>query len=67
MPVTGHTPDSGFLDEEVAFWRRFIERWAREKADPVPSRAWEALAYAERKQESDGADPQENEVIPWYR
>jgi hypothetical protein len=37
------------VDEEVAFWRGFIEWWAREKDEPVPPRAWEALDYAERK------------------
>jgi hypothetical protein len=34
-------------DEEVTFWRGFIEWWAREKDEPVPPRAWEALACAE--------------------
>lgn len=38
-------------DEEVAFWRRFIEWWAREKEGPVPTRAWEALNLAEEKRE----------------
>ena len=36
-------------DEEVAFWRGFIQWWARETDGPVPSRAWEALACAEDK------------------
>ena len=36
-------------DEEVAFWRGFIEWWAREKEEPVPPRAWEALGYSEAK------------------
>ena len=36
-------------DEEVAFWRGFVEWWAREKGEPVPPRAWEALAYSEAK------------------
>jgi hypothetical protein len=36
--------------EEVAFWRGFIVWWAREKAGPVPSRAWQALARAELTQ-----------------
>ena len=37
------------LSEEVAFWRDFIEWWAREREMPVPPRAWEALAYAQEK------------------
>jgi hypothetical protein len=36
-------------DEEVAFWRGFIEWWIRDRDDPVPPRAWEALALAEEK------------------
>ena len=36
-------------DEEVAFWRSFIACWAREKEEPVPLRAWEALGYAQKK------------------
>lgn len=36
-------------DEEVTFWRGFIEWWVREKGEPVPPRAWEALACAEEK------------------
>ena len=39
----------GLIDEEVAFWRGFVEWWAREKQEPVSSRAWEALARAEEK------------------
>jgi hypothetical protein len=35
--------------DEIAFWRGFIEWWAREKQEPVPPRAWEALACAEEK------------------
>ena len=34
-------------DEEVAFWRGFIEWWAREYRERVPERAWAALALAE--------------------
>ena len=34
------------VDDEVAFWRGFIAWWMREKAAPVPPRAWEALALA---------------------
>jgi hypothetical protein len=37
------------VDDETAFWRGFITWWAREKAAPVPARAWEALVYAECK------------------
>ena len=37
------------VEEEVAFWRGFIEWWARERDDPVPPRAWEALGHADRK------------------
>ena len=37
------------IDEEVAFWRGFIAWWAREKATPVPARAWEALKRAQRR------------------
>ena len=37
------------VDEEVAFWRGFIEWWARERDGSVPPRAWEALDHANRK------------------
>jgi hypothetical protein len=43
-------PDVETVDEEVAFWRSFISWWAREKEEPVPPRAWEALDFAEQKQ-----------------
>jgi hypothetical protein len=43
------TPAVDQADEEVAFWRSFIEWWAREEKGPLPPRAWEALDYAERK------------------
>lgn len=36
-------------DDEIAFWRGFITWWAQEKADPVPTRAWEALERAQRR------------------
>jgi hypothetical protein len=36
-------------DEEAAFWRGFIEGWARERDGCVPPRAWEALSAAEAK------------------
>jgi hypothetical protein len=36
-------------DEEVAFWRGFIEWWARERDGPAPPRAWEALDHANRE------------------
>lgn len=44
-------PDDEHSDitEEISFWRDFIQWWSREKDRPVPSRAWEALAYAEAK------------------
>ena len=38
------------VDDEVAFWRGFIAWWMREKAAPVPPRAWKALALAEARQ-----------------
>jgi hypothetical protein len=44
-----HQFDIDSADEQVAFWRGFIEWWVREKDGPVPSRAWEALACAELK------------------
>jgi len=44
----GHAPD-GLAEEELAFWREFIAWWARKKDTPVPVRAWEALARAERR------------------
>jgi hypothetical protein len=37
------------VDDEVAFWRGFIAWWMREKAAPVPPRAWNALALAEAR------------------
>lgn len=42
--------------EEVAFWRGFIEWWAREERAPVPSQAWAALAQAERKRPKTSTD-----------
>lgn len=36
-------------DEEVAFWRGFIEWWARQNEEPVPERAWAALNDAEER------------------
>jgi len=52
--MLGNPPDdeTGILSEETLFWRDFIQWWAREKDEPVPQRAWEALAYAEAKQDS---------------
>jgi hypothetical protein len=44
--------NANLIEEEIAFWRGFIEWWARDREDPVPARAWEALAYAERKRSS---------------
>ena len=38
-------------DEEVAFWRGFIIWWAQAQAEPVPERAWAALALAQRRAE----------------
>lgn len=40
------------ISEEISFWRGFIQWWAREKDEPVPHRAWEALAYAEAKHDA---------------
>ena len=34
-------------DDEIAFWRGFITWWARDKSEPVPARAWEALELAQ--------------------
>jgi hypothetical protein len=55
-------PNVETADEEVAFWRGFIERWAREKDEPVPPRVWAALAYAERKQERSPMEQYETSV-----
>lgn len=53
--MTG-TPDTEpFPDQpgaEVAFWRGFIEYWAREHDEPVPERAWAALGHAEQRSNS---------------
>jgi hypothetical protein len=54
-PVSDDSPVSSLADEEVAFSRGFIEWWSREKEEPVPPRAWEALACAERKR--GGSEP----------
>jgi hypothetical protein len=43
------TPSIDPADDEVAFWRGFIVWWAGEEQEPVPARAWEALANAEMK------------------
>jgi hypothetical protein len=45
------TADDKTYDDEVAFWRGFITWWAREKAVPVPLRAWKALTLAQRRAE----------------
>jgi hypothetical protein len=42
-------PAEDLVDDEVAFWRGFIAWWVREREGPVPSRAWDALAWAEWK------------------
>lgn len=47
--MSKQTAREELVEEEVAFWRRFIEWWARERDGPVPVRGWEALAAAERK------------------
>jgi hypothetical protein len=57
IPVSGGSSANRLVEEEVAFWRGFIHRWAREKDEPAPPRAWEALFYAERKQERQAAEP----------
>jgi hypothetical protein len=44
-----HCADGQPVDDEIEFWRGFIIWWVREKAAPVPARAWEALALAERR------------------
>jgi hypothetical protein len=36
-------------EEEIVFWRGFIEWWVRDREGPVPLRAWEALAAAESR------------------
>lgn len=36
-------------EEEIAFWRGFVEWWVRERDGPVPTRAWEALTAAESR------------------
>jgi len=43
------------VDDEVSFWRGFIAWWIKNRADPVPRRAWKALDLAERK--ADGTRP----------
>jgi len=52
-PFTGEpqAADDPAVDEEVAFWQGFITWWAQEKPEPVPARAWAALAHAERKRQ----------------
>jgi hypothetical protein len=52
-PFTGEpqAADDPAVDEEVAFWRGFITWWKQEKAEPVPVRAWVALALAQRRAE----------------
>jgi hypothetical protein len=47
VPLESHADD----DDEVAFWRCFIVWWAREKLEPIPPRAWEALEVAQRRAE----------------
>jgi len=37
------------MESEIAFWQEFISRWQRERQDPVPHRAWDALAHAKDK------------------
>jgi hypothetical protein len=49
--MDGDFTGRGLAGEEAAFWRGFIEWWAREKAVPVPPRAWEALARAQQNVE----------------
>jgi hypothetical protein len=39
-------------EEEIAFWRGFVEWWVRDREGPVPPRAWEALASAESRRGS---------------
>jgi hypothetical protein len=48
LTVEAHADDDQ-ADDEVAFWRGFITWWARVKTEPVPPRAWEALALAQRR------------------
>jgi hypothetical protein len=49
MAVIDDSSEPAPAEEEVAFWRGFIEWWARERREPVPPRAWEALARAEQE------------------
>jgi hypothetical protein len=48
LTVEAHAEDDD-ADDEVAFWRGFITWWARVKTEPVPMRAWQALALAQRR------------------
>ena len=40
---------SGNAEEEIAFWRDFIEWWETKEGRPATPRMREALAYAEAK------------------
>ncbi len=49
--MEAHAANDQPIDDEVAFWRGFITWWARQKIEPVPIRAWEALERAQRRAE----------------
>jgi hypothetical protein len=49
LTVESQTTDEQSDDVEVACWRGFIAWWAQQKTEPVPVRAWEALALAEAR------------------
>jgi hypothetical protein len=53
-PTGAHDSErtSDLADSEVAFWRGFVEWWARERSEPVPQRAWEALARASARRDA---------------
>ena len=55
--VTGNPEQPGDPDDEVDFWRGFIEWWARERDGPVPQRAWAALSDAEDRAGRRGEGP----------
>jgi hypothetical protein len=56
--VSDPTPTASLADQEVAFWRGFIEWWARERDGAVPARAWDALLLAEEKRRARCPKPQ---------
>ncbi|MEA3277989.1 MAG: hypothetical protein U9Q81_22425 [Pseudomonadota bacterium] len=38
------------IEEEIAFWRRFIQWWEQRHGTPAPKRMRDALVFAERRE-----------------